>query len=186
MPSTLPLDSPADALTPPVLADPEAAGLLEGLARPVGAHVPVLRVVVADDHPLYRRTICRAIEQHPGLTLVGEAADGHEALELIDALEPDVAVLDHRMPGMTGAEVCAALQARQEAPVTALLLLSAFEDGELVWGAVSGGAAGYLDKGASQADICRAVERVGRGGIAFTERTGETMSRRVAELAGAR
>jgi len=154
-------------------AEPEVAAALD---RGVGAATAVLRVVVADDHPLFRQAVCGAIDRHPGMTLVGEAADGDAALALIDALEPDVAILDHRMPGRTGAEVCEALQARADRPATALLVLSAFEDAELVWGAVSSGAAGYIGKTASPAAICAAVEKVGRGGIAFTETTGRGVS----------
>ncbi len=128
-------------------------------------------VLIADDHPLFRRGIARAVARQPGLKLVAEAQDGREALELIDALEPDIAVLDHRMPELTGVEVCAALGAREAPPPTALLLLSAFEDGEIVADAVRCGAAGYVGKSESQGTICRAIEEVGRGGIAFTERT---------------
>jgi len=167
---------------PPVpVADPAA---LPNLDRGSGCHTAVLRVVVADDHPLFRQAVCGAIDRHPGLALVGEAADGHEALALIDALEPDVAVLDHRMPGLSGAAVCEALQAREDRPATALLILSAFEDGELVWGAVSAGAAGYIGKSASQPAICDAIERVGRGGIAFTEATGRGVSEGFAQHFG--
>jgi two-component system nitrate/nitrite response regulator NarL len=161
------------AIVAPATIDP---AVLPGLDRSSGSHTAVLRVVVADDHPLFRQAVCGAIERHPGLALVGEAADGEEALALIDALEPDVAVLDHRMPGLSGAQVCEALQARDSRPATALLMLSAYEDGELVWGAVSAGAAGYIGKGASQAAICDAIEQVGRGGIAFTPTTGRGIS----------
>ena len=139
-------------------------------------HEP-LTVLVADDHPLFRGGIARAIARHPMLRLVAEAQDGAQAVELIDALEPDVAVLDHRMPAMTGVEVCALMHAREEPPGTALLLLSAFEDGEIVAAAVGAGAAGYVGKTASQAEICEAIEQVGRGGIAFTRRTTEGFNR---------
>lgn len=129
-----------------------------------------VRALVADDHPLFRRGVALALERCPDVVVVGEAADGAEALRLIDELEPDVALLDYRMPGLTGAEVCAALSRRDEPPRTALLLLSAFDDADLVWSAVLSGAAGYLDKTASQQQITDAVVRVGRGGIAYTER----------------
>ena len=150
---------------------PEEAAVLPSLDRGVGSHTAVLRVVIADDHPLFRHAVRGAIERHPGLVLVGEAEDGRQALELIDTLEPDVAVLDHRMPGLTGAEVCEVLQGRKNPPATALVMLSAFEDADLVWGAVSSGAAGYIGKGASPSAICDAIEQVGRGGIAFTKTT---------------
>ncbi|MBA2348459.1 MAG: response regulator transcription factor [Solirubrobacterales bacterium] len=146
----------------------EEVAVLPSLDRGVGNHTAVLRVVIADDHPLFRQAVRGAIERYPGLALVGEAEDGQQALELIDTLEPDVAVLDHRMPALTGAEVCEVLHGREYRPATALLMLSAFEDADLVWGAVSSGAAGYIGKGASPNDICKAIEEVGRGGIAFT------------------
>jgi two-component system nitrate/nitrite response regulator NarL len=128
-----------------------------------------LKVLIADDHPLFRRGIARAIQRHPGLDLVGEATDGREALALIAALAPDVAVLDHRMPELSGVEVCAQLALRPDPSMTAVLLLSAFEDAEIVAAAVRAGAAGYVAKTASQAEICTAIERAGTGGVAFSD-----------------
>jgi two-component system nitrate/nitrite response regulator NarL len=162
----------------------DAARALPAADRGAGTHAAVLRVVVADDHPLFRQAICAAIGRHPGLALVGEAADGDEAVALIDALQPDVAVLDHRMPGLTGAEVCRALHERDVPSATALLMLSAFEDTELVWDAASGGAAGYIGKTASQTSICDAIEQVGRGGLAFTETTGRAIAEGFAQHFG--
>jgi two-component system nitrate/nitrite response regulator NarL len=130
-----------------------------------------LRVIVADDHPLFRRGITRTIRRDPRFELVAEAVDGRDALTLIAALEPDVAVLDHRMPELSGVEVCAQLRLRPDPPRTAVLLLSAFEDRDIVASAVACGAAGYIGKTAAPADICEAIERVGRGGIAFTSTT---------------
>jgi two-component system nitrate/nitrite response regulator NarL len=126
-----------------------------------------LTVLIADDHPLFRRGLARAIRRAPGLELVAEATDGREALALIGALDPDVAVLDHRMPELSGVDVCAQLRLRPERGRTNVLLLSAFEDREMVAAAVAGGAAGYVGKGASQGEICEAIERVGRGELAF-------------------
>lgn len=128
---------------------------------------PALRVLIADDHPLFRRGMSRAVLRRPGLELVGEAVDGRDALALIAALDPDVAVLDFRMPELSGVDVCAQLRLRPEPPRTAVLIVSAFEDAALVSAAVSCGAAGYVGKTASQGEICAAIETVGRGGIAF-------------------
>ena len=150
----------ASPATSPLTAGPEA----QAPTRP-------LTVLIADDHPLFRRGIARAIARHPALELVAEAGDGREALDLIAALEPDVAVLDHRMPELSGVDVCAQLRLRPEPPRTAVLLLSAFEDADIVGRAVAAGAAGYVGKTASQGEILSAIEHVGRGGIAYTAAT---------------
>lgn len=135
-------------------------------ASPSASTDAPVTVLVADDHPLFRRGLARAINRHRALDLVGEAVDGAEALELIELLRPDVAVLDFRMPRMTGAQVSAALR-RCRGTRTAVLILSAFEDAPLVRAAVGAGAAGYISKTASQGEICAAIERVGRGGVAY-------------------
>jgi two-component system nitrate/nitrite response regulator NarL len=119
-------------------------------------------VLIADDHPLFRRGIARAVHRRPGLELVGEAVDGNEALELIALLRPDVAVLDHRMPGLSGVEVCERLRAMPAPPSTVVVVLSAFEDAELVDAAVARGVTAYVGKTASQGEICDAIEHVGR------------------------
>ena len=147
----------------PVAAAPAAA---TAGGAPAGRLEP-LTVLVADDHPLFRRGIARAVSRHPNLTLVAEAADGREALALITAMQPDVAVLDHRMPGLSGVEVCGRLQLHPGPSPTAVLLLSAFESFEVVSAAVGAGAAGYVGKSASHSEICAAIERVGAAGHAF-------------------
>jgi two-component system nitrate/nitrite response regulator NarL len=135
-----------------------------------------LTVLIADDHPLFRRGVARAIRRHPGLTLVGEATDGREALALIAALNPDVAVLDHRMPELSGVDVCAQLRLRPEPARTAVLLLTAFEHPDIERRAADSGAAGFVGKTASQGEICEAIEIVGRGGVAFAPATAEPLA----------
>lgn len=152
---------------PALIASPTTDPDLDGLPRETGP----LRVVIADDHQLYRQAIARAIERHPDLVLVGEAADGDEALGLIATLQPDVAVLDHRMPGLTGTEVSELLHDEDDPLPTAVLILSAFEDDDLVWNAVGAGASGYIGKTASHGAVCDAILAVGGGGVAYTERT---------------
>jgi two-component system nitrate/nitrite response regulator NarL len=118
-------------------------------------------VVVADDHPLFREGIERAVRERPELELVGSAADGREALELVRELEPVVAVLDLRLPGLDGLQILNAIT-RDHMP-TRVLILSASGDAELVFQAVQGGAAGYFRKEADRQTILDAISAVARG-----------------------
>jgi two-component system, NarL family, nitrate/nitrite response regulator NarL len=118
-------------------------------------------VVVADDHPLFRDGIARAMRERPDLELVAEAGNGREALEQIRELRPAVAVLDLSLPELDGLEVLNAIR-RDELP-TRTLILSASTEGELVHQAVASGASGYLSKSATRADVCDAVAAIARG-----------------------
>src|SRR4051794_19832082 len=93
-----------------------------------------IRVLVADDHPLYRDGVVESMKDRPELEVAGEAADGRAALDAIRELAPDVAVIDVRMPGMEGMEVLAAVKA-EDLP-TKVIFLSAFLDGEVGYRAV--------------------------------------------------
>lgn len=121
----------------------------------------MVRVLVADDHPVYREGVARAISDRAGLELVGVAADGREAMSRIRELTPDVAVLDVRMPGLSGIDVVAEI-ARERLP-TRVLLLSAQSDEQLIFDGVSVGASGYLLKDSDRSDICAAVEAIAAG-----------------------
>ena len=118
-------------------------------------------VLVADDHPLFREGIVRAIRERPDLELVAEAADGRAALEQIRDLAPAVAVVDLRLPGLDGLEVLNAV--RRDGLATRVLMLSASTEGPLVFAAVSAGAAGYLSKSADRTAVCDAVAAIARG-----------------------
>jgi two-component system, NarL family, nitrate/nitrite response regulator NarL len=122
---------------------------------------PRTTVLVADDHPLFRDGIARAVGQRTDLELIAAVADGNEALEGIRRHTPDVAVLDVRMPGMDGVDVLKAVQA--EALSTRVLLLSAYTDSAIVYAAVTAGAGGYLSKDADRQAICDAISAVARG-----------------------
>jgi two-component system, NarL family, nitrate/nitrite response regulator NarL len=119
------------------------------------------RVLVADDHPLYREGVIRAIKERPDLELVAECDDGRTALDRIKELQPDVAVLDVKMPGLDGTGVLNAVE-REHLP-TRIAFLSAYLDGAVVYSAVSGGAAAYLSKDADREEICDAIAAVARG-----------------------
>jgi two-component system, NarL family, nitrate/nitrite response regulator NarL len=120
-----------------------------------------VQVVVADDHPLFREGIERAVRERPDLELVGSATDGREALERIRTLSPRVAVLDMRLPELDGLQILNAVR-RDELP-TRVLFLSASGDAELVYRAVQGGAAGYFRKEADRQVILDAIAAVARG-----------------------
>lgn len=120
-------------------------------------------VLVADDHPLYREAVSRAVSARADLELIGVAEDGPGALEAIRAHHPAVAVLDVQMPGLDGVGVLEAIG--RAALATRVVLLSADVDGPTVYAAVAGGAGAYLSKSASSDRICDAIAAVGRGEV---------------------
>jgi two-component system, NarL family, nitrate/nitrite response regulator NarL len=125
-----------------------------------------IRVILAEDHPLYREGVVRAIRERPDLELVGECADGRVALAQIQELEPDVALLDMRLPSLSGLEVITALTDAEAKTKT--IVLSAFDDGPLVYDAIAAGASGYLVKDADRQTICNAITAVARGKSVFS------------------
>ncbi len=113
-----------------------------------------LRVVVVDDHPLYRDGIVRTLNA-AGMTVVAEGGDGDKALILIREHQPDVAVLDMSMPGLDGIDVVDALA--RGGPEVPVVMLSAFDDEPLIRAARQAGAAAYVSKTADRATIVEAV-----------------------------
>jgi two-component system nitrate/nitrite response regulator NarL len=124
-----------------------------------------IRVFVAEDHPLYRDGLAEAIRLRPEFSLVGQAGDGRTALEQIRALEPDVAVLDIKMPQLDGVQVLHAIE--RDGLTTRVLLVSAFSEGERVHDALTRGASGFVSKESSGAEICEAITIAARGGTAL-------------------
>ncbi len=120
-----------------------------------------VHVVVADDHPLYREGVVRALNASGSVQVVAEAEDGATAFELIKTHRPEVALLDFRMPGMDGAEVAAAIK-RDELP-TRVLLLSAHDESAIVYQALQEGAAGFLPKESTRSEIINAVLDCAKG-----------------------
>lgn len=114
-----------------------------------------VRVVVADDHPLFREGVVRALSSSDAVDVVAEAADGAAALDLITSHRPDVALLDYRMPGMDGAQVAAAVRAG--GLPTRVLLISAHDESAIVYQALQQGASGFVLKDATRAEIVAAV-----------------------------
>jgi two-component system nitrate/nitrite response regulator NarL len=118
-------------------------------------------VFLAEDHPLYLAGLADTIRRRPELELVGTSEDGREALAGIVRLQPEVAVLDVRMPGLDGPAVMNAIQ-RENLP-TAVLFLSAHVESGLVYDALASGASGYLSKLTEGGRVCEAIEALGRG-----------------------
>jgi DNA-binding NarL/FixJ family response regulator len=126
---------------------------------------PRLRVVVADDHPMFREGLAATIDGLPGSKVVGQAATGLEAVELAQQAQPDVVVMDLHMPQMNGID--ATRHITQRYPQVAVLVLTMLEDDASVVSAMQAGARGYLLKEANRADIGRALEAVAAGEIIF-------------------
>jgi len=127
-----------------------------------------IRVLVADDHAVVREGIRTLLESTPGFEVVGEAGSGDEALAIIGRMDPDVAILDITMPGLSGIDVITRLRATGAR--TGVLILSMHDHPEYVLGAVRAGADGYLLKSAGPAEIRDAVRAVAAGHEAFGPR----------------
>ena len=122
-----------------------------------------IRVLIADDHGLVRQGICMVLSLDPELEVVGEAANGAEALRLAHELRPDVILMDLLMPVLDGIASIGAV--RRELPdVEVLALTSVLEDG-LVSGAIRAGAIGYLLKNTNSEDLCRAIKAAAHGQV---------------------
>jgi len=120
-----------------------------------------IRVLIADDHPLIREGLRGLLAAEPDLELVGEAADGSEAVEKTDQLRPDVILLDLVMPVKSGIE--AIIEIKEKDPVARILVLTSFADDEQLFPALRAGALGYLLKDSSPQDLLRAIRSVYRG-----------------------
>jgi two-component system, NarL family, nitrate/nitrite response regulator NarL len=119
-----------------------------------------ITVVLADDQRAYREGLARAIEGHRRLDLVAVARDGEEAFDAIEALEPDVALVDVRMSGMEGTMLCAELRRRHPGMGTRVILMSAHDGSVVADHAREAGADGFLAKDRSRREICEALVQV--------------------------
>jgi DNA-binding NarL/FixJ family response regulator len=125
-----------------------------------------IRVLVADDHPVFRRGMRAILGAEPDTELVGEAMDGEEAVELALELSPDVILMDLNMPKVTGIE--ATRRILEVSPNTAILMLTMFEDDKSIFAAMRAGAHGYVLKGADGAETLRAIHAVASGEAIFS------------------
>jgi DNA-binding NarL/FixJ family response regulator len=125
----------------------------------------LIRVVVADDHPVVRRGLRALIDSIDGFTVVAEAMDGEAAVRETQLHRPDVVLMDVQMPGVDGLE--ATRRIRAAVPGAAVLMLTMYDDDNTVFAAMQAGAQGYLLKGAEQEEIDRAIRAVVAGEAIF-------------------
>ncbi len=124
-----------------------------------------IRILIVDDHPPFREGLRALLLTAPDCEVVGMAAEGHEAVALAAALQPDVILMDITMPGLNGIE--ATRQILHTSPHISILVLTMFDDDDSVFAALRAGARGYLLKGALKAEILRAIRAVGSGEAIF-------------------
>ncbi|QSJ14242.1 response regulator transcription factor [Nostoc sp. UHCC 0702] len=121
----------------------------------------VIRILIADDHPILGQALTMFIECEPDMTVVGHACDGREALELFCTHQPDVALMDLQMPKMEGADAIAAICAKFKH--TRILVLTTFDGDEDIYQALQAGAKGYILKGAEPNELLDAIRTVHQG-----------------------
>jgi DNA-binding NarL/FixJ family response regulator len=128
--------------------------------------VQQLRILIADDHPLFRDGLRVLLESVDDMQVAGEATSGEDVVALASALQPEVILMDIKMPGLNGIE--ATRRILSAAPGIKILIVSMFEDDDSVFAALRAGARGYILKGAVQAETLRAIRAVGNGEAIFS------------------
>lgn len=125
-----------------------------------------LRVLIADDHPLFRHGMMSLLTATPDIEVIGEAMTGEEAVSLTASLQPDLVLMDIKMPGINGIE--ATRRIADASPHVRVLMVTMFEDDASVFTAMRAGARGYVLKDTDPDDMVRAILGAGRGGAIFS------------------
>jgi DNA-binding NarL/FixJ family response regulator len=123
----------------------------------------VIRVALVDDQAMVRQGLRMILESEPGLTVVGEAADGVDAVDLVARARPDVVLMDVRMPRLDGIEACRRIRDAADGDIPYVLMLTTFDLDDYVYAALRAGASGFLLKDAPAEQLVAAVEVVARG-----------------------
>jgi DNA-binding NarL/FixJ family response regulator len=132
-----------------------------------------IRVLLADDHGVVRKGLRFLIERQPDMEIVGEAADGREAVRTAEATDPDVVIMDIAMPLLNGIEATAQIVKRN--PKVGIIILSMHSDEDYLLSALTAGAKGYLLKDSAEVDLVRAIEAVKKGAPFFSPEISRTM-----------
>src|SRR4030066_890785 len=119
------------------------------------------RILLVDDHEIVRLGLKALLERHPNFEVVAEASTAHEAVEKVEALQPDVVVMDIRLPGGSGIEACEEIS--ENFPTVKVIMLTSYAEDEMLFSAIRAGASGYVLKQIGGEDLVRAIEAVGRG-----------------------
>jgi len=125
-----------------------------------------MRILIADDHPLFRKGMRALLASLPDMEVVGEATTGEEVIALAETLQPDVILMDLQMPG--GGGIAATRTILHTSPSLRILVVTLFEDDESVFTALRAGARGYVLKDADEDEMVRAIQAVGRGEAIFS------------------
>jgi len=141
------------------------------------------RIVLVDDHEVVRLGLKSLLDRHPQFEVVGEAGSAREAIEQVAALEPDVVVMDIRLPGTSGIEACEEIVDRY--PDIKVIMLTSYAEDEMLFSAIRAGASGYILKQIASEELVKAIEAVGRGEAlldpAVTQRVFQEVRRAVKE-----
>ncbi|MCD4673399.1 MAG: response regulator transcription factor [Anaerolineaceae bacterium] len=141
------------------------------------------RLLLVDDHEVVRLGLRALLEHHPQFEVVGEAANSKETMEKVEAIKPDIVLLDIRLPGVSGVEVCEDIT--QKYPDVRVIILTSYAEDEMLFSAIRAGASGYVLKQIGGDGLIRAIEAVGRGEAlldpAVTQRVFQEVRRAVKE-----
>jgi DNA-binding NarL/FixJ family response regulator len=138
-----------------------------------------IRILVTDDHAVVRSGLSRFLKVHPDMELVGEAADGEEAVQLVALHQPDVVLMDLMMPGMDG--IAATREIRKRYPGVKVIALTSFAEEAMVQGALQAGAAGYLQKNVSALELASAIRFADSGRMTLSSEAVQVLAESVSQ-----